>query len=284
MKVIVASGKGGTGKTTVCASLISVWDNSVIAADMDVEEPNLHLYLNPKIEKTKKASIEIPIIDKEKCAKCGACVEFCQFNALSLTNDQVISFPEMCHGCGGCFLVCPFDAIKVGKRELGEISWGKVNNHIDFIGGELRVGEAMSPPLIREVKKHLDNTFKKSKSIIMDAPPGTSCPAINAAIDADIIVLVAEPTPFGLYDLSLAREAFKVLKKPIGVVINRASSKTHNLLIYEYCKTKGLPVWSEIPFNRDIALICSKGQILALSLDEYRVLFVDLMNKIKSYV
>ena len=284
MKIIIASGKGGTGKTTVCASLVSVWDSPVIAADMDVEEPNLHLYLNFKIEETRGASVEIPVIDKEKCVKCGACVEFCQFNALSLTNEQVIPFPEMCHGCGGCFLACPFDAIIPGKRELGKVLWGKVNNNIDFIMGELRIGEAMSPPLIREVKKHLENNFEQSRSIIMDAPPGTSCPAINAAIDADVIVLVAEATPFGLHDLDLARKAFKALKKPIGVVINRAGSKANNLLIYNYCRAKQLPVWSEIPFNKDIALACSKGKILALFANKYRSLFIDLMNKIKKYV
>jgi len=284
MKVIIASGKGGTGKTTVCASLISVWDSPVIAADMDVEAPNLHLYLNPKIEEARKATIEIPIIDKEKCMRCGACVEVCQFNALTLTDDGVLSFPEMCHGCGGCFLACPFGAIISGERELGNVLWGKVNKNTDFIMGELRIGEAMSPPLIREIKKHLENNFKNLKDIIMDAPPGTSCPPINAAIDADVIVLVAEPTPFGLHDLGLAREAFKSLKKPIGVVINRAGSKAHNFPIYEYCNAKKLPVWSEIPFSKEIALACSKGQVLALFSDKYRALFIDLMNKIKNYV
>ena len=280
MKIAIASGKGGTGKTAITASLVSIWHRDLLTIDFDVEEPNLYLFLNPNITKTEKAMIEVPIIDYKKCKACGKCVDFCQFNALSAINDSVTVFSEMCHGCGGCFLVCPFGAIKKSERELGKILIGNLDK-IDFIMGKLRVGEAMSPPLIRAIKDKINKQNLRKKDILMDAPPGTSCPAINAVIDADFIVLVTEPTPFGLHDLTLAREAFNDLKKPMGVIINRAG--IGNCAVCDYCRKINLPVLAEIPFDIKIAQFYAEGRLIVDISTTYQDLFVLLREKILSY-
>ena len=234
MKVAVASGKGGTGKTTVSSSLLSVWDSPVIAMDLDVEEPNLHLFINPEFTGKRTASMEIPKIIDPDCSKCGKCSTLCQFKAISLMGKILMTFPEMCHGCGGCIAVCPENALVPEFRELGEISWGR-KGEIEFIMGRLRIGEAMSPPLMRAVKEKLEELpDAASKDVIIDAPPGVSCPAINAVMDSDVIILVTEPTPFGVYDMKLAHEAFTPMHKPMGVVINRAG--LGNSEIYDYCQ------------------------------------------------
>jgi MinD superfamily P-loop ATPase len=236
MILAVASGKGGTGKTTVSASLASVWPSPVVAVDLDVEEPNLHLFMNPDIRSQEPSYIEIPEIDDERCTRCRACTDICQFKAIGIFGDVVMTFPEMCHGCGACWTLCPDEAIIPCKRELGQILSGRSGSS-EFVMGRLRVGEAMSPPLMRAVKRHLNNSNRYAdQDIIIDAPPGVSCPAINAVMDADVIVLVTEPTPFGLYDLALAQKAFAPLGKPMGVVINRADIGTRD--VYDHCQKK----------------------------------------------
>ena len=280
MKIAVASGKGGTGKTTITASLASIWQNDLLAIDLDVEEPNLHLFLNPNITKTEKATIEVPIIDHEKCRACGKCTDFCAFNALSLIGETVTVFPEMCHGCGGCFLICKHNAIKKGTRELGEILTGFLGD-IDFMMGRLRIGEAMSPPLMRAIKEKITVKDYKQKDILIDAPPGTSCPAINAVMDADFILLVTEPTPFGLHDLRLARAAFEDLKRPMGVVINRAGMGNDE--VYSYCKETNLPILAEIPFDIEIAKAYAAGKLIVDLSTAYQELFVSLREDILSY-
>ncbi len=280
MKIAIASGKGGTGKTTITASLASIWGKDLIVADLDVEEPNLHLFLNPTILESKKAVIEVPIINHEKCNTCEKCINFCKFNALSLINKSVMVFPEMCHGCGGCFLVCNNDAIESTERELGEILTGTIGD-INFIMGQLRIGEAMSPPLMREIKKEINKQDVRKKDILIDAPPGTSCPAINAVIDSDFILLVTEPTPFGLHDLILTIEAFNNLKKTMGVVINR--SGIGNTDVYDYCNKNNLPILTEIPFDIRIAHTYSEGGLIANISEEYKKIFIDLKEDILKY-
>ena len=176
MQIAIASGKGGTGKTTVAASLAWVWQNSLVAMDLDVEEPNLHLFLKPEITGREKAALEIPVADEAKCTRCGACGELCQFKAISVLGDVLLTFAEMCHGCGGCLAVCPEGALSPGQRELGEVSWGSAGK-IEFLMGRLRVGEAMSPPLMRVVRKYLkDMLAKRPADVIVDAPPGGELP------------------------------------------------------------------------------------------------------------
>jgi MinD superfamily P-loop ATPase len=279
MKVAIASGKGGTGKTTVSSSLVSVWPTPVTAMDLDVEEPNLHLFLNPEIEGGKKAYLTVPVADESKCNYCRACADLCQFKAISVLGNVLMVFSEMCHGCGGCLAICPEHALSPGQRELGEIVWGSAGK-AKFLMGRSRIGEAMSPPLMREVKKELQHWLKsRPMDVIIDAPPGVSCPAVNAVMDADVVALVTEPTPFGLYDLQLAHQAFLPLRKPMGIVINRAGMGDNQ--VYDFCRSKNLPIWLEIPYKRQIATAYSKGRIIATISSELQAMFTTLTNKIR---
>jgi len=280
MIIAVASGKGGTGKTTVTASLALVWDGPVLAVDLDVEEPNLHLFLRPEIAGNVKAHMPVPVVQEEKCTYCGLCSEFCQFKAISVVGQVVLTFPEMCHGCGGCMAICPEKALSPGQRELGEISWGQAGR-VGFLSGRLRVGEAMSPPLMRQVKARLNQGLAAAGGdVLIDAPPGVSCPAVNAVMDSDVIVLVTEPTPFGVYDFQLAWEAFTPLGKSMGAVINRAGVGTD--AIYRFCRDQGLPILAEIPYDRAIAEAYAQGRIVAEVSPGLRETFVSLMGKIRA--
>ena len=274
MILAIASGKGGTGKTTVASSLAHVWDRQVQAVDLDVEEPNLHLFLKPDIDGTEVATIEVPVADQDLCTACRACADLCQFKAISVMAEYVLTFPEMCHGCGGCLAVCPAGAITPGQRELGEVIWGRVGA-IDFLMGRLRIGEAMSPPLMDAVRKRLD----PEKDAIIDAPPGTSCPAIAAVSGADAILLVSEPTPFGFHDLKLAREAFTPLGIPMAVVINRAGIGDDSL--QTYCRASGLPILMEIPFDRRVADAYSRGLIISEAIPELKAGFEELVGQVR---
>lgn len=279
MKIAIASGKGGTGKTTVSASLTSIWERPVVAVDLDVEEPNLHLFLNPEIHGEEKAYMEVPEVDESKCSRCRACADLCQFKAISVMADILLVFPEMCHGCGGCLAVCPENALTAGKRELGDVLWGAARS-AGFIMGRLRVGEAMSPPLMRHVKAKMATMENYAGAdVIIDAPPGVSCPAVNAVMDADVIVLVTEPTPFGLYDLKLAHEAFTPLGKPMGIVINRAGLGDET--VEDYCRSRDLPIWSRIPFSYEIAGAYARGSIVADISTELNTTFADLAENIR---
>jgi MinD superfamily P-loop ATPase len=278
MKVAVASGKGGTGKTTVSAALTTIWNRPVIAVDQDVEEPNLHLFLKPSIQGREKAYIEVPLADESKCTYCRACAELCQFKAISVLGQVLLIFTDMCHGCGGCLTICPEQALSPGRRELGEISWGTAGA-AGFLMGRSRVGEAMSPPLMRAVKRQLEVLLaRQAADVIIDAPPGVSCPAVNAVMDADVIVLVTEPTPFGLYDLKLAHQAFVPLGKPMGIVINRAGLGDEK--VNDFCRRADLPIWAQIPFDRRIAEAYSQGQIVTAASPGLEALFMELAAKI----
>lgn len=280
MKVAVASGKGGTGKTMVSASLASVWKSPVIAMDLDVEEPNLHLFLNPEITGERTANMEIPVADESRCNQCGKCAELCQFKAISLMGKIILTYSEMCHGCGGCIAVCPEGALSPGFRELGEILWGH-SDYGEFLMGRLRVGEAMSPPLMRETKIRLaEMTGSAGTDVIIDAPPGVSCPAVNAVMDSDVILLVSEPTPFGLYDMKLAHQSFSQLNKPMAAIINRAGLGTSEMA--DYCISSGLEILAEIPYDRRIAEAYAGGRIIADVDSDFRKLFMALADKIKA--
>ncbi len=251
MRITVASGKGGTGKTTVTASLVSIWDGPVTAVDLDVEEPNLHLFLNPDLPDEEAVHMDVPVVDEERCTLCRKCADLCQFRAINVLGSVVMTFPEMCHGCGGCMAICPEEAISVGHRELGVMLEGRAGD-VPYLMGRLRIGEAMSPPLMRAVKERLEERLAvRPGDALIDAPPGVSCPAMCAVMDSDYVILVTEPTPFGFHDFRLAWEAFSPMGKPMGAIINRAGHGDDS--VYGFCKDKDLPILAEIPYDRAIA-------------------------------
>ena len=273
MIISVASGKGGTGKTTVATNLAVSIGSDVQLLDCDVEEPNAHLFIHPAFEKIETITTPVPEVDDKKCNLCGECGEICQFKAIVVIGDTVLSFPELCHSCGGCMAVCPEDAIRELGRELGIIQKG-FRNSLEFIHGELRVGEAMSPPLIREVR-----TFARpDKFTIIDAPPGTSCPVIAAMKNTDFVLLVTEPTPFGLHDLKLAVEAVKILNIPAGLVINR--SDIGDQTVKAYANSESLTILMEIPFDRRIAETYSRGEMIVEVIPNFKPKFLELYKKI----
>ena len=227
MRIAIASGKGGAGKTSVAASLASVWDSPLVAVDTDVEAPNLHLFLPPQVEGSSKAWLEVPSLDLAACSKCGKCREICSFKAIASFAGNISIFPDMCHGCGGCFAVCADKALKPVGRELGELEHGAVlDGTVRFLMGRTRIGESMTPPLLRQLRARLDAMLAEIPAdAILDAPPGVSCPAVTVTRDVDLILLVADPTPFGFHDFRLAHQAFLPLNKAMAVVINRAGAE-----------------------------------------------------------
>ncbi|MFC1667716.1 ATP-binding protein [Candidatus Omnitrophota bacterium] len=273
MIISIASGKGGTGKTTVATSLGLAVNNGVQFLDCDVEEPNAHIFLKPKIEQTKVVSIPIPEIDKSKCTFCGRCSEVCAYNAIAVLKDSVLTFPHLCHGCGGCMLFCPQKAIKEIDKEIGVVEVGNVNN-TQFIHGKLNIGEVMSPPLIRAVKDYINPT----RTVIIDAPPGTSCPVIETVKGSNFCLLVTEPTPFGLNDLVLAVEVLRKLNIPFGVIVNRSDIGDHSL--DDYCRKEDIPILMKIPFKKEIAFAYSKGVPIVEALPEFKKEFIVLHKKI----
>ncbi|MCP3955478.1 MAG: P-loop NTPase, partial [Desulfobacterales bacterium] len=212
MIISIASGKGGTGKTTVATNLASALEGEIRLLDCDVEEPNAHLFLKPAVDTTQDFNVAIPVVDDNRCTYCGKCAEICQFKAIAVLPDTVLTFPELCHSCGGCFEVCQEEALSRGERNIGVVEKGNIGD-IRFVHGRLRIGEAMAPPLITAVRT---GTPAEGLTII-DAPPGTSCPVIAAMRGTDFVLMVTEPTPFGLHDLKLAVEAVKTLKIPCGI-------------------------------------------------------------------
>ncbi len=272
--ISVASGKGGTGKTTVATNMAAALESEVQILDCDVEEPNAHLFIKPVIEKVETVFAPVPSIDEAKCTYCGKCAEICRFRAIAVISKTVLTFPELCHSCGGCMAVCPEKAITETGRKLGVIEKGR-KNEIDFVHGRLRVGEAMSPPLIRKVKSYIFS----DRPAIIDAPPGTSCPVIAAMKGANFVLMVTEPTPFGLHDLKLAVEAVKILGIPCGLVINRAD--IGNDQVKAYAEQENLPILMEISFDRRIAEAYSRGILIIEAIPEWRKKFVDIYNRIE---
>ena len=277
MIISVASGKGGTGKTTVATNLAVSLKSDVQILDCDVEEPNSHLFIQPVIEKVKTITTPVPEVDMEKCSLCGKCGEICQFKAIAVIADTVLVFHELCHSCGGCMQVCPEKAIIETGRELGVIEQGH-RNGLEFVHGRLRVGEAMSPPLIKKVREYT----RPGILTIIDAPPGTSCPVIACMTGADFVLLVTEPTPFGLHDLKLAVGAVKILGIPCGLVINRSDIGNDQVKIY--AEQENIPVLMEIPFDRRIAEAYSRGKMIVEVMPEWEERFAKLYHQIKEIV
>lgn len=279
MIISVASGKGGTGKTLVSTSLaISIRDNEKVQfLDCDVEEPNAHVFLKPEITDIKTVSVPVPSVDEDKCTYCGKCSEVCAFNAVIVIGKHIMTFPQLCHGCGACSYLCPENAISEETREAGVIERGNLHG-MEFIHGKLTIGEAMSPPVIRAVKTYAD----RDNLTIIDVPPGTSCPVVEAIKGSDFCLLVTEPTPFGLNDFTLAVETVRELDIPCGVVLNRAG--VGNGRVTEYCQKENVPILLTIPLDTEIARLYSRGVLLVEGLPEWRDNFVELYNRIKVLV
>lgn len=276
MIVSIASGKGGTGKTTLAVNAALALGN-VQLLDCDVEEPNCHLFLKHEIKESGEVQVKIPEIKKELCNYCGICSRFCRYNALAVSGKIVLFFPELCHSCGGCQLACPQKAITETERSIGVINHCTVEG-MEFSYGLLNVGEAQASPVIRELKKHIN----KNKDVLIDAPPGTSCATISAVEGSDYCILVTEPTPFGLNDLKLAVGMLEGLGIPHGVVINQDGIGDDK--VAEYCESKGIQILLRIPHDRRIAELYSNGTPFLNELQEYRLIFQDLFKKIKEVI
>ncbi|MFT4301350.1 MAG: 4Fe-4S binding protein [Desulfovibrio sp.] len=304
MRIAFASGKGGAGKTTVAASLAAIWPHPCLIVDADVEAPNLHLFLHPHLDAPQSVYLTVPELDTEKCTACGDCAAMCSYKAIAKLGAGLIIFADMCHGCGGCFEVCQAEALKKGKRELGSLQWGSWSLKMGpaqnsdqslnqssgqtsgraskqtssqtssqhsgktLLMGKSRVGEAMSPPLLRAIDGALaaisGDDAGTVPDILIDSPPGVSCPAMTTARMADALVLVAEPTPFGIYDFKLAHAAFKKLNMPLAVVMNRVGmpgNESGDAVLEKYCAAEGLPLLARLPFDLQAAEAYAHGYL-----------------------
>ncbi len=281
MIITVASGKGGTGKTTIATNLALSLPRAQYL-DCDVEEPNGNLFLRARIDQRLEVGKPLPEIDYQHCTFCGECARACEFNALAVLKKKVMVFPELCHGCGVCSFVCPENAVREGEKIIGVVEIGVVSrpagDDLDFAQGILNVGEPMSPPLIKKVKQFA----KPEKVVIQDAPPGTSCPVIQTINGSDFCLLVTEPTPFGLNDLELAVGVVRQLGVPFGVIINRSDSGDQE--VKDYCRRQRIPVLMEMPMNRDLAFAYSKGvpyvQEVPAAQDQFRQLLAAIEKEL----
>jgi len=279
MIISVASGKGGTGKTLVATSLtLSLKEGyAVQLLDCDVEEPDDHIFMKPVIDRSEAVSIPVPSVDEAKCTHCGRCAEVCAYHAIAVLGEHALAFPQLCHGCGACSYLCPEKAITEEDREIGLVESGQADG-IGFVQGRLTVGEAMAPPVIRQVKAQTNN----NGIVIIDAPPGTSCPVVESLKGSDFCLLVTEPTPFGLNDLSLAVEMVKALNISCGVVINRTGVGDNG--VEAYCTRQNIPILLTIPLDMEIARLYSRGVTLAEGMPEWQERFTGLFENITEIV
>lgn len=281
MEIAIASGKGGTGKTTLATNLAVTLARSgetVTYIDCDVEEPNGHLFLKPVIQESRPVNMLVPDVDFDKCTGCGKCGEICQFKAIVCINKEVLTFSELCHACGGCALVCPENAISEIPFRVGTIEKGAAMDGVQFIHGRLDVGKPLSPPIIRAVREEAPS----DGITMLDASPGTSCPVIEAVRGADFLVLATEPTPFGLNDLGLAVEMARELELPFGVVVNRCD--VGNDQVVKYCEGQNIPVLIEIPDDRRVAEAYSRGTLAVDAVPDYRACIDKLLQAIEKPV
>ena len=276
MKVAVASGKGGTGKTSVAVNL-ALSLGKVQVLDCDVEEPNVHILIRPEVGETIPVELQVPKILEERCNYCGECARFCQFNALFVAGETAMVFPELCHSCGGCSIVCPRDAIIEEPREIGRILKGRAGE-IDLVYGEINVGEALAVPIIAAVKDHID----EDALVIIDSAPGSACPLVETVHGVDFCLMVTEPTPFGLHDLQVAVDVVKILGVPMGVVVNFAGIGDRG--VYDFCEEQDIPIMMEIPFDRKIAELYSRCVPFVEDMPEWRQRFRDLWGQIEEMI
>lgn len=276
MKIAIASGKGGTGKTTVATNLAQVAATAGLAVaylDCDVEEPNGHLFLKPTVGRQESIDKLLPAVDLDRCTFCGRCGEVCRYGAIACVGKQVLVFGELCHACGGCVLACPADTVREVPKPIGQLRRGAAGP-IRFVEGRLNVGEAMSPPVIRAVKA----ASTRADLTVLDCPPGTSCPVIESIRGSDLVLLVTEPTPFGLYDLKLAVEMVRALKLPLAVVLNRCDIGDDR--VRRYCHGQRIPILAEIADSRAVAEAYSRGELASAAVPAFADRIGLLLNRL----
>lgn len=261
MKIAIASGKGGTGKTTLATNLAAYLSSSrpVVLTDLDVEEPNSGIFINGDTHHTEKKYVKVPEWQKDKCTLCGECRQICNFNAITQIMDEIMVFPQLCHSCFACSELCPVDALPMVDKEMGTLRHLKQDG-LDFVESKLNIGEEQAVPLISQTIDYVEDNFDDSTLKIYDSPPGTSCPVIEATKDADLVFLITEPTPFGLHDLKLSVDTMQELKKDFYVIVNRDGIGNQD--VYEYCQEEDIEILARIPDSRQIAELYSNGELL----------------------
>lgn len=283
MKIAVASGKGGTGKTTVVASLAAAGSRSgkkIAFLDCDVEAPNAHLFLQPNFYRSQNVNLLIPKVDEARCTACGQCADVCQFHAIVVLGKKAMVFPELCHGCGSCTLNCPEQAISEAPHVLGVLEGGFTQAGINFSRGVLNIGQPMAVPVIHQLQKWQDSS--SAALTVIDSPPGTSCPVVESIRGADFVLLVTEPTPFGLHDLKLAIQLTRKIDLPVGVIINRDGIGDQR--VEEYCREENLPIMMRIPFDREIGAGIASGKLLIDIRPDFTERFQHMIDKIHRHL
>ncbi len=279
MKIAIASGKGGTGKTTLSTNLTALFaeTETVVLSDLDVEEPNSGLFIKGKLVKEEIKYKMIPEWKEDTCTLCGECQKNCNFHAVIQLGPQILVFPELCHSCYACSELCPTSSLPMISQRMGTLNHCE-NGNISFIESRLDIGQEQAVPLIAQTNDYIDETFDKNIVKIFDAPPGTSCPVIEATKDVDFVILITEPTPFGLHDLKLAVETMKELKKDFGVVINRYGIGNNDVV--DYCEGDNIPILAKIPNSRKVAELYSMGKLIYTELPEVK----QELQKIRKYI
>jgi MinD superfamily P-loop ATPase len=274
--ITVASGKGGTGKTTVAVNLALSTENSQLI-DADVEEPNANVLLHASFTQEKDVVVSVPKINDDRCSYCGKCSNFCVYNALAVVPEKVLVFADLCHSCKGCELVCPENAVGWQNRIIGKVRKGE-NKEVKLVEGDLNLGESMAIPVIKAVKNEID--FEKN--VIIDAPPGTSCPVMESITGSDFVILVTEPTPFGLHDLKLTVELVRRMNLPFGVIINKDG--VGDKRVDFYCQQENIPILLKIPHDMQIATLYSNGEPFVLHIPNLKNEFNQLLERVRKEV
>jgi len=277
IKLTIASGKGGTGKTTVStnlASYLASLGNKIVLADLDVEEPNSALFIKSKLKQTKQINKMVPKWESKNCTYCGECADVCNFNAIVSLPSEILVFPELCHSCYACSELCPTDSLPMTPVRIGELKEYEALN-FNFVEGRLDLGQEMAVPLIAQTIDFVEKNFSKYTKIF-DAPPGTSCPVIEASKNSDFVILITESTPFGLNDLKLAVGTMKVLKKNFGVIINRDGIGNND--VQKYCQEENIPIVTKIKNDKEVAKLYSRGELIYPKIEHFKNSLNEIIN------